>query len=61
MPRLQKCRLVFPHDPVDFTQLAAAETAAFCKSDGIDPKLGYMIVPFDVDMPRFVPIRRIEE
>jgi hypothetical protein len=50
-----------PHELGDLAQLRRLEAAAPGQTDRIEPQLGDLLVPLDVDMGRLAAVTRVEE
>jgi len=49
--------LVLVHQTLDSAQLLPTKPAAVRQAHGLEPELGAIVLTFDVNMPRFIPIR----
>ena len=49
------------HEPFDLTKLSRPKPATPREPNGLQPELRPVRIPLDVDVNRFLPIRRVEE
>lgn len=61
IPFLHQKRRTLNHEPFDLAQFRGTESAAALEPNGIQPELRAFRITLDVDVTRFVPIRRVEE
>ena len=61
MPCSQPQLPLIPDEPLHLPNLYRRKAKAVFKANRIEPKLGSVPLALDVDVRRFIPIRRIEE
>jgi hypothetical protein len=61
IPRIQQVCSLLGNDTLNSTQFRRAKPQTVIVLEWIEPKLGYCVVPRDMDVRRFTSIRRVEE